>query len=165
MARKKAGAPIRRGLAALVLVGLLAAVAGCGEGEGVAAGAKVHAYVGAALCPAAQRQLAQSGGKAGDVEIGVLCLAPAEGGKRTQGARLDLATVGANARRATQDSTTVAYFEAPGPANRFARTIVEEAGIAWDKTGSGAEAVSQLIAAVEGAGSGSLREAVRKALG
>jgi len=140
-------------LAAASLIVLVAA--GCGEDEGVAAGAVVNAYVGASLCAEAHGVA----GKAGDLELRVICLRdPSPGG------RLDLATVGANARRATEDSAAVAYVEARGPANRFAQTIVEEAGIAYVTASSGDDAVQRVLAAIEEAGSGSLRDEVRSTL-
>jgi hypothetical protein len=137
-------------LAAAALIAL--AAVGCGEDEGVAAGATVNAYFGASLCAEAQG----AAGKAGDLELRVICLEdPSPGGD------LDLATAGASARRATEDSSAIAYVEARGPANRFARTIVEEAGIAFVTASSGESAVQRVLAAVEEAGSGSIRDEVR----
>ena len=135
---------------------------GCG-GEGVTAGATVRVYVGADLCPAAQQSLAAANGEAGDVKLQAVCLAPAAGGANGRG-HLDLAAIGANARRATQDSSTIAFVESRGPANRFARTIVEEAGIAYVIASSGEDAVQRILDAVEEAGSGSLRDEVRQTL-
>jgi hypothetical protein len=148
----------RRAAAALALLALGAGASGC-SGEGVSKGATVNAYVGAPLCAAAKGELAKQGSSAGDVKLGVICLAPA-----THGGRLDLATIGANARRATEDSSAIAFVEAPGPANRFSRTILEEAGIAWTTATSGASAVQQVLNAVSEAGSGSLRDKVRGSL-
>jgi hypothetical protein len=144
-------------LLALALAGVL--LAGCGEDQGVAAGASVDAYFGAPLCAEAKHGLAQARGRAGDVRVRVVCLDDAGRGKR-----LDLAAVGVNARRATEDSTAIAYIEFPGAANRFSQPIVEEAGIAWERAGNGKFATERLLAAVEEAGSGSLREEVRKVL-
>lgn len=148
----------RRGVVALALLALGVGASGC-SGEGVSEGATVHAYVGAPLCSGAQAALASHGSGADDVRLRVICLAPAE-----QGDRLDLATVGANARRATEDSSAIAFVESPGPANRFSRTILEEAGIGWTTAASGAAATRRLLAAIEAAGSGSLREEIRKDL-
>jgi hypothetical protein len=70
--------------------------------------------------------------------------------------------VGANARRTTEDSTTVGYLEAPDPtAGRFAHPILESAGIGWISQGSGRAAMARLLSAIDGADSGSLRESVR----
>jgi hypothetical protein len=150
----------RWGAAALLaLVGAATAAGGCGEGDGVAAGATVHVYVGAPLCAQARRELEQAGGKAGDVEVRAVCL-----GESRRGGRLDLAAVGADARRATEDSTSVAFLEADGPGARFAQTIVEEAGIAWVETRSGEAAMHRVLEAIDAAGSGSLRDSVRNSL-
>lgn len=138
---------------------LLVAIAGCGGASGVAAGASVTAYVEAPLCAGAKQALARQGGKAGEVRVRAICLAPAETGRK-----VDLATIGANARRATQDSASVAYIEAPARPS-FSRPIVESAGIAVIRAGSGAVAMDRLLKAIAGSGtSGSLRESVREAL-
>lgn len=121
--------------------------------------ATVSVYVTAPLCEEAQRELAREGGRAGDVRVQVFCLAPGE-----SGGRLNLATVGANARRATEDSTTVGYLEPPGPATRFSRPILEEAGIAWIDSDSGEAGMGRFLRAIE-AGSDALRESVQEALG
>jgi hypothetical protein len=146
-------------LVALALSGLAAGAAGCGEGDGVSAGATVHVYVAAPLCEEAQSALNRAGEMAGDLRVKVVCLDPLMDGER-----VDLAAVGANARRATEDSTTVAFLEPPSRANRFAQPIVEEAGIAWVETDSGATATVQVLEAIEESGSGSLRDQVRKTL-
>jgi hypothetical protein len=144
---------------ALALLGLATGMAGCGEGDTVAAGATVHVYVAAPLCEGARSALDEAGGKAGEVRVRMVCLDGV-----TDGRRLDLATVGANARRATEDSTTVAFLEADGPGAPFSQTIVEEAGIAWLETSSGIAATHRVLNAIEGAGSGSLRDQVRGGL-
>jgi hypothetical protein len=142
-----------------MICALLVAIAGCGGESGVAAGTSVTAYVEAPLCAGARRALAQQGGKAGEVRVRAICLAPAATGKR-----VDLATIGANARRATQDSASVAYIEAPARPS-FSRPIVESASIAVIRAGSGAVAMDRLLKAIAGSGtSGSLRESVREAL-
>lgn len=148
----------RRAAAALALLALGVGAIGCGE-EGVASGATVHVYVGASLCAEARREIERRGAKTGDVDVRLDCLDSAE-----HGGRLDLATIGANARRATEDSASIAYVEPPGPANRFSRPILEEAGIAWTTATSGATAVQRILNAVSEAGSGSLRNEVRDAL-
>jgi hypothetical protein len=139
---------------------LLVAVCGCGSESGVSAGASVAAYVEAPLCAGAKQALAQQDGGAGEVRVRAVCLEPAQGRER-----LDLATIGANARRATQDSTSVAYIEEPVRPS-FSRPIVESASIAVIRDRSGAAAMGRLLAAIRDSGtSGSLRESVREALG
>jgi len=142
---------------ALLLLALVAT--GCG-GEVASSGATVSVYVAAPLCKAARGELERAGGKAGDLEVRVVCLAPvgAKGG-------IDLAVVGAGARRATEDSTAVAFLEAPGPAARFSRSVVGAANIAWVETDSGSTALRRVLRALEGAGSSSPREAVLKQVG
>ena len=146
-------------LLAVAALSLLAP--GCGESEGVASGATVTAYVAGPLCAEAERELARQGGKAGDLRVRAICLPSAE-----QGKRLKLATIGANARRATEDSTTVGYIGEPTKAaSRFSEPILETAGIAQLSQASGAAAMKQLLRAVTEAGSsGSLRESVNEAL-
>jgi hypothetical protein len=141
-------------LLGLVAVGMTLEVAGCG-GDSVAPGATVRVYVGADLCSEVRR----ADGEAGDVHVEAICVDPVK-----SGGRLDLATIGANARRATEDSSTIAYVESRGPANRFSQTIIEEAGIAWTLASSGEKAMQRVLAAVEAAGSGPLRDEVRQAL-
>ena len=145
------------GLAACVLIVL--AAAGCGESEGVAEGTAVTAYVEASLCGEAKRELAEQDGRAGDIRVRAVCLpSPDKVGK------LDLATVGANARQATQDSTTVGYLEADDSrASRFTHPILESASVAWVSSSSGKAAMAQLLRAVEAADAGSLRESVQAA--
>ncbi|HEX8754349.1 MAG TPA: hypothetical protein VF731_13135 [Solirubrobacterales bacterium] len=138
----------------------LLALAGCGGAEGVSSGATVSVYAAASLCAGAQRGLAEAGSAAGSVRVRVLCLEP-----ERSGGRLRLATVGANARRATEDSSAVAYLEASDPAaNRFAEPILESADLGWSEARSGAAGVRRVLRAIAAAGTGSVREAVREAL-
>jgi hypothetical protein len=139
----------------------LLAVAGCGESEGVANGATASVYVAGALCAEAKRELARDGGRAGDVRIRVICLPSAE-----SNGKLDLATIGANARRATEDATTLGYIGEPTrAASRFSEPILEEAGIAQLPEASGAIGMKKLLQAVDEAGnSGSLRESIKDTL-
>jgi hypothetical protein len=126
----------------------------------VAEGATVTAYVEAPLCAGARRELARESAHADAVRVRAVCLPSA----RT-GTRLDLATVGANARRASEDSTSVAYLEARDPAaSRFSRPILESAGIAQVTSSSGEAAMGRLLRAVGEADSSSLRDAVFEAL-
>jgi hypothetical protein len=138
---------------------LLVAGAGCGGSEGVAGGATVSAYAEAPLCAGAKRELAREGGRAGDLRIRLVCLKRVDGGQRT-----NLAQVGANARRATEDSAAVGYLEPPVSPS-FSRPIVEAASIAVIRSSSGKAAMSQLLQAIAAADdSSSLRDQVRKAL-
>jgi branched-chain amino acid transport system substrate-binding protein len=127
----------------------------------VASGASVSVYVAQSLCAEAKRELARSGGGAGDVRIRVTCLPSAE----SKG-KLDLATIGANARRATEDSSSIGYIGEPTrAASRFSESILETAGIAQLPQTSGTAAMKKLLQAVGEAGdSGSLRESVLDAL-
>lgn len=138
---------------------LLSVLVGCGEESGVADGATVTAYVAAPLCADAKRELEREGARAGEVQVRLFCLEATGGDGGT-----DLATVGENARRATEDSTAVGYLEAPGAAVRFSRPILEAAGIATVVGSSGASAMGSLLDAIAGADSGSLRESVSDAL-
>lgn len=126
----------------------------------MADGAVVTAYVEAPLCAGAKRELQQRGGRAGGLRVRALCVpSPSEAQK------LSLATVGANARQATEDSTAVAYLEAPDPrAAKFTHQILETAEIPWISERSGAVAMSRLLKLIESAGSGSLRESLREDL-
>jgi hypothetical protein len=138
----------------------LVAVSGCGGAEGVQAGATVRAYVVPPLCAGAEAELRRENGRAGDVRVEAVCLPSVE----AKG-QLDLATVGANARRATEDSTTVAFLEPPGKADAFAHPILEAAEVPWIVTSSGKAAMARLLRAIEEAGgSGSLRASLQEEL-
>jgi branched-chain amino acid transport system substrate-binding protein len=128
----------RGGAAALALLTALALTAsGCGEAAGVSDGATVHVYVSVPLsgpqaaagrqsCAAAKRALVRNGGEAGDLKVQSTCLNSAAG-KDTP---WNLAAAGVNARRAVEDSSTVAYIGELDPAaTRFSRTILEAAEI------------------------------------
>ena len=149
-----------RAAAALVLLALAFGTTGCGGGEGVAGGATVRVYVSGPLCPGAKRELAKEGGSAGDVRVRAVCLEATEAA-----GRLDLAAIGADARRATEDSAAIAYLEGPdSAAARFAQPILESAGIAHLVASSGEAGMRRILAAVSEADSGSLRDAVRESL-
>lgn len=130
---------------------------GCGGGGGVTQGATVSVYAVAPLCGGAEGELARDGGRAGDVRVRVICLSRAESSRK-----LNLAAIGANARRATEDSTTIGYIGEPTrAASRFSEPILESAGIAQLSQTSGAAAMRKLLRAVDEAGdSGSLRQSV-----
>ncbi|MGD9736097.1 MAG: hypothetical protein AB7V58_10895 [Solirubrobacterales bacterium] len=152
-----------RSLAATLALVALASVAGCGSGSGVEEGASVHVYVGSGLCREAREPLSAARGKAGEVEVRMVCLGPVTG----EGAgRIDLARQGANARRASEDSAAVAFLEAPGKPARFAAPIVAAAGIGFVVAADGAAGMERVLRAIgEAGGSGSPREKVREALG
>ena len=77
---------------------------------------------------------------------------------------VDLATDGANSRRATEDTSAIATLEAPGPGNKFPRPILESAGIPLVTSASGRTGMKRIVSAVEGAGSSNVRDAVRETL-
>lgn len=120
-----------------------------------------QASEGRAMCAGARRELARAGGRAAGVSVHVACLDDTGGGRRWS-----LAAVGANARRATEDSTTIGYIgELDSGATRFSRPIVESAGIAQLSTLSGGAAMARLLRAVRNADTSiSLRESVHDSL-
>lgn len=135
------------------------ALGGCGA-EGAQAGATVSAYFAAPLCAGARRELERAGPKAGDLRVSLECL-PATG----RSGHTDLAAVGENARRATEDSTAIAYVEGPdAAAAQSSRPIVEAADIGWLQAGTGGAAMRRVLRAVAAAGTGSVRTAVRESL-
>jgi hypothetical protein len=149
----------------------LALVSGCGEG-GAEAGARVTVYVsaplhgteataGKRLCQGARGEAVRSGGKVEDLELEVVCLdAAGEDGRWT------LAQVGANARRATEDATTVAYVGEPDPqARKQSRPIVAAAEIAELGGLSGEAAMKAVVAAIREGDASEPRSAVFKAEG
>lgn len=127
------------------LAGCLALlIAGCGESASVAEDASVAAYVAAPLCKEAEREASASGQRAGDLRVQVVCL-PAV----VSDGRLDLARIGANARRATQDSSAVGYIgESTRAATRFSATILREAEVAQLPGANGAAAMTKLLNAI-----------------
>jgi hypothetical protein len=127
----------------------------------VSQGATVSVYAVGSSCSEAKRVLGGHGAEAGKVRVRVVCVSDGEGSKSWT-----LAAVGANARRASQDSTTVAYLADPDPtAAEYSRSILEEAGIALLSGESGAAEMHQLLKALEEAGNASnLRESVNKSL-
>jgi hypothetical protein len=126
----------------------------------VAKDATVTAYVEAPLCAGAKQELAKQGNRAGELRVQAVCLpAPRSHGK------LELSTLGANAREATEDSTAVAYLEAPDPrASRFTHPILETAEIPWISGSSGKAAMARLLKLIEASGPGSLRASIQEAL-
>ena len=148
-----------------------AVVVGCGEG-GAASGGTVRVYVsaplqgaeaaaGKRLCAGARDEATKTGDQVEDLKLEVVCLDAADGtGHWT------LARVGANARRATEDSTTVAYIGEPDPqAREQSRPIVAAAEIAEIGGTSGRDAVAKVIAAISEGDESEPRQDVFKAEG
>jgi hypothetical protein len=135
--------------------------AGCSGGGGVADGAAVSVYVTAPLCAGAEAELVRDEGRAGGLRVRAVCLPSAESSQK-----LDLAQIGKNARRATEDATSIGYIGEPTrSATRFSAPILEAAGITQLTETSGAAAMSQLLRAVDQAGdAGSLRASVNDEL-
>jgi hypothetical protein len=142
----------------LALLALASLAAGCGEGAGVAKDATLSAYAEAPLCAGASRELASADGRAGSFHVQLLCL---PGGD--VGGRLDLAAVGAGARRASEDSASIAYLGVPAT-RRFSQTILETPGIPGLYGASGGVAMADLLAALAEADPDSLRDSVSAAL-
>jgi hypothetical protein len=156
----------KRGLVTLLLAALAgSALLGCGEG-GARSGATVSVYVsaplrgveggaGRRLCDEAREQATQGKGE-DELRLRVICLdAVGDGGGWT------LAKVGSNARRATEDSTTVAYMGEPDPkARQQSQPIVEAAEIAELGGMTGREAIAQVTAAIRAGDEAEPRQAV-----
>lgn len=153
-------------MAALLALAIAVGAAGCGEEEGVEDGATVTAYMEKPLCQRSESATVPTDG--GSIALEFVCLPAARGPELGQGVgggrQVDLATAGANARRATEDSTTVAYVGEPGTAARFSRPILEAAGIAFVPSSSEDRAIQQILDAVSRADPGSLRADVREIL-
>jgi hypothetical protein len=152
------GRALRGGAGLLAAVVLGAAVIGCGGGD--ASGATVSVYVAAPLCAAAKRQLASHGASAGNFTVAVRCLAPSE----RVGGGVDLATAGSNSRRATEDTSTVATLEPPGPGTKFTRPILESAEIPLVTSASAQKGMKSILSAIEDAGTSGVRGSVRESL-
>jgi hypothetical protein len=120
----------------------------------------VSVYVAAPLCAGAKAELASHGTSVGHFKVAARCLASSE----RAGGGVDLATDGANSRRATEDTSAVATLEAPGAGNKFTRAILESAGIPLVTSSEGRTGMKRIISAVEGAGSSSVRNSVRETL-
>lgn len=153
-------------MALLLAVAVLSGGAiGCGE-DGAEEGAQLKVYVSAPLrgseadagrkfCAEA-RQAAKQAGRPGGFALRVVCL---EAGG--QGGRWTLARVGANARRATEDSATVAYLGEPErAARRQSQPIIEAAAIAALGGLSGRAAMTEVAKALEEGDSSDPRRAV-----
>jgi len=148
---------VRRALFIAFVFTLGALVAGCGE-QGVSSGATVAVYVsGESLCEGARQELSGSNERAGSFRVRMICLDDPG----------TLASTGANARRATEDSTTVGYITAPSPPlTSFSRSILDAAGIAQLANRSGQASMATLLEAIRRADNpASLRESVYSVLG
>jgi uncharacterized protein YoaH (UPF0181 family) len=155
--------------ALLLLVALAVIGSGCGE-EGASEGAELTVYAsaplrgpeagqGKRLCTEA-RESARIEGSVGSHRLRVVCLdASGDDGRWT------LAKVGSNARRAIEDSTTVAYIGEPSlGARRQSRPIVEAADIAELGGISGRKAIKQIATALREDDSNDPRAAVYDAV-
>jgi hypothetical protein len=147
------------GILLLALIALIAT--GCGEAGGAGEGATVSVYVEAPLCAGARKELASKGDRAGKLRIRAVCLKPVEGGRR-----VDIAKVGADARRATEDSSSVAYISTPNLAALHAsQPILESVGVPQLPDISGAAAMKKLLSAIRSSQSASsVRKAVKENL-
>ena len=136
---------VRWAVALVALALATVGAVGCGEEDGVAEGATVNVYISASLCPSAKVELDRRGGEANGLKVRAVCLAPAEGGEG-----VDLAIVGANARRATEDSASVGFIGGPSDlAARGSRNIVEAAGIVQLSGYPGWAAMKFILDAIE----------------
>lgn len=120
-----------------------------------------RAAAGKAICAGARQELSRSGGRAGGLRVQAVCLDDTGGAPRWS-----LAAVGADARRAAEDSTSVGYIGELDPAaTRFSRPILDAAGIAQIAVRSGRAAMAAILKAIrESGGSGEVREEVRDRL-
>jgi ABC-type branched-subunit amino acid transport system substrate-binding protein len=158
---------LARRLPVATVVAALLVLAGCGGGAGVRSGATVNVYVsvplsgpqaaaGRASCDGARRTAERAGARAGEVRVRVLCLDDSDG----SGAWA-LAAVGANARRAVEDSSAVAYLGELDPAaSRFSATILEAAEIAQLSAADAAASMRRVLDAISESGNESPRNSV-----
>lgn len=153
-----------------LLVAVLAgAVAGCGE-EGAHEEATLNVYVSGPMrgpeAAQGQRRCDEAGEtvrvefEEGDHWLRVICLdASGPDGRST------LAKVGSNARRATEDSASVAYIGEPDrEARRQSRPILEAAGIVEFGATGGRQAIEEVFAALREDDSNDPRAAVYDAI-
>jgi len=133
---------------------------GCGD-SGVAEDATVAVYVSAPLCGEAERELERQGTRVAGVAVRVVCVD--DTGTRGESR---LAAIGAAARRATEDSSSIAYIGTPDPlAADFSEPILEAADVPRLPASSGKAAMKRLLKALRNADtSGSLRESLREEL-
>ena len=145
---------------ALLLLAAALFGSGCGE-EGAAEGAELTVYVsapGQRLCDEARRE-ARGMRTAGEHTLRVVCLTSGSGGSGT------LAKVGSNARRATEDSSAVAYIGEPDREMRKqSQPILNSAEIAQLGNLTGRRAIKTVIATIDEADSDDPRAAVYDAV-
>lgn len=110
-------------------------------------GAIVSVYSAVPLCAEARRAV-DGRGDVGGVKVRVRCLPPTEEGD----GRVDLAAVGAGARGAVEDSTTVAVLAPPSRANAYAEPILEEAEIPLIRSSSGSKSMTRVLDALASRG-------------
>ncbi|HYH53290.1 MAG TPA: hypothetical protein VD761_04090 [Solirubrobacterales bacterium] len=138
----------------LLVAAIALGASGCGE-EGAEEGATLNVYVsaplqgaegqqGRQLCDEAREQAAKGRGDE-DFELRVICLdASGPEGDWT------LAKVGSNARKATEDSASIAYIGEPTRAARKqSQPIIEAAEIAAMGSRNGKEAIKAITAVLE----------------
>jgi hypothetical protein len=145
----------------LLLTAVLAVtLAGCGE-EGAQEGAELTVYVsapGQQLCDEA-REAARGVKTSGEHTLRVVCL---DTGSKDGGT---LAKIGSNARRATEDSTTVGYVGEPDRETRKqSQPILNTAEIAQLGEFNGQEAIKTVIDAINEGDSDDPRAAVYDAI-
>ena len=149
---------MRRTLFLPLACALAVSAAGCGAGGGVSEGATVRVYVsGKSLCKGARDELNSSNERAGSFRVRMICLDD----------RGTLEATGANARRATEDSSSVAYVTESDPSQAsFSRSILDAANITQLVSVSGAAAMGDLLRAIRQASDESdLRQSVYEVLG
>ena len=160
-----------RAAVALLALGLaMVGTVGCGEEEGVAEGAAVTVYVEKPLCLDGGEVGLVNDGEPNGFEARFVCLPGARRAGLSLGVgggrQVDLAIAGANARRASEDSTAVAYLQPNDPAvRRFTQPILEAAGIGWIADDSRAATRIRVMELLAEADPSSVRADVREALG
>lgn len=138
---------------------LLAAVAGCGgDGPPDSDAALPSIYATPPLCAGAKRAF-DANPQPGGEPVSLVCLDYLISDH-------SLASIGAGARRATENSATIAYLGEPDRKSvDFARPILEAAGIGSVDSRDGEAAMKAVLAAVrESAGDDDLRGSVRAQL-
>lgn len=149
-----------RGALLLVAAALAAIASGCGE-EGAQEGAELTIYLsapGQRLCAEAREEV-RGVKTSGDHTLRVVCL---DTGAESGGT---LAKVGSNARRAAEDSTTVAYVGEPDRETRKqSQPILNAAEIAQLGGFSGREAIRTVSTAIDEGDSDDPRAAVFDAI-
>jgi dihydroxyacetone kinase len=117
----------------------------------------VSVYVSAPLCAGAKQELARNDGRAGDFRVRAICAYDTGNADRST-----LAAIGAAARSATEDSSSIAYIGTTDlVAMRFSEPILDEADISRISADSGEASMARLLRALQRTDdSGSLRESL-----